>query len=441
MFRRSATNSVPVVTLDDATLLLAEKATRTAHARANSAVIGGTASLLLLSPMAVVGIARSAQRSRRSVWSHDELIAEVRRRGLTVLEKTQDESAVVLVGAQLAAVVLGNAVAGQVEHLVQPVADITAGALASSTRLVAGKATDVVVSNSVIAGVDKVSAGVAAKQSATLDTAAGTQSQPVYSLPPSPPASDKKKMNPFAFTLALFSPKPEVIAATAHLSGEWTGTAISNLYDPIDTPNTSPEVANPEQPEEARPLPAVPAGLPSPPSTEPITPAKASISTSLDSLKNAIATVQASTNTALTQTRNSITSAANAFKAAASEGGKNVTTRLYNTANAVVTVVVKGPAADETKHEVIVPVQYRMKFSIRVQGVTVSGKNLVDDLAISGRCHESGTRIEFMETLPETVEVGAPVNVMYRAKVSGGYMNGTWETSDGRTGTFTLSHV
>ncbi|KAI8846041.1 hypothetical protein BJ741DRAFT_586454 [Chytriomyces cf. hyalinus JEL632] len=440
MFHRSPTNSVPVVTLDDATLLLAEKATRTAHARANSAVIGGTASLLLLSPMAVFGIARSAQRSRRSVWSHDELIAEVRRRGLTVLEKTQDESAVVLVGAQLAAVVLGNAVAGQVEHLVQPIADITAGALASSTRLVAGKATDVVVSNSVIAGVDKVSAGVASKQSAALDTAAGTQSQPVYSLPPSPPASDKKKMNPFAFTLALFSPKPEVIAATAHLSGEWTGTAISILYDPIDTTSTSPEAANPEQPEEARPLPAVPTGLP-PPLTEPITPAKASISSSLDSLKNAIATVQASTNTALAQTRTSITSAANAFKAAASESGKNVTARLCNTANAVITVVKGAGTPDETKQEVIVPVQYRMKFNIHVQGVTVSGKNLVDDLAISGRCHESGTRIEFMETLSETAEVGAPVNVMYRAKVSGGYMNGTWETSDGRTGTFTLSHV
>ncbi|KAJ3234210.1 hypothetical protein HDU81_001651 [Chytriomyces hyalinus] len=435
MFRRSATNSVPVVTLDDATLLLAEKATRTAHARANSAVIGGTASLLLLSPMAVVGIARSAQRSRRSVWSHDELIAEVRRRGLTVLEKTQDESAVVLVGAQLAAVVLGNAVAGQVEHFIEPVADITAGALASSTRLVAGKATDAVVSNTVIAGVDKVSAGVAAKQqqqqSAVLDTTGNESSQPVYSLPPSPPTSDKKKMNPFAFTLALFSPKPEVIAATAHLSGEWTGTALSNLYDPIDTSN---ETMNPEQFEEARPLPAVPTSLPHT-STEPTTPAaKASISASLDSLKNAIATVQASTNTALAQTRNSITSAANAFKAAASESGKTVTARFYNPANAVVTVA-------ETKQEVIVPVQYRMKFSIRVEGVTVSGKNLVDDLAISGRCHESGTRIEFMETLPETVEVGAPVNVMYRAKVSGGYMSGTWETSDGRTGTFTLSHV
>ncbi|KAJ3098257.1 hypothetical protein HK100_005142 [Physocladia obscura] len=122
-------------------------------------------------------------------------------------------------------------------------------------------------------------------------------------------------------------------------------------------------------------------------------------------------------------------------------------------ASARITMVVSDGGGKEggaeTTEDFAVPIKYRLKFSLAVTGTKVAGKNLLDDISVSGTCHESGTSLEWSETFSDSDDdddgedstSGGDLIISYSAKVSGGKMHGAWSATDGRKGTFSLSHV
>ncbi|KAI9348121.1 hypothetical protein BDR26DRAFT_854011 [Obelidium mucronatum] len=369
MFRPVTADRVPLVTLDDATLLQAEKDTRKTVAQAKSRIIGGGVNLLLLSPMAVFSIAKSHKVSKREYWSHEDLMKEIERRKLTVLPKTFDESNAALLGGQVAAIALGHTVGGMV-------GDAVGTSVSAVSTYIASEATDHAVQEATITASGKVT-----------DTIGGNSipnPQSAYSLPDTSST------------------------ATNHLSGTWSGFGQSEVES--NTPEPPPYKPD-ESPKQENIRPAGFKGL--------VVSAVSIAATHLSSTTNAIKTAAASS----TPLRTLVSGLSNS---------------VVTTASAVVTVVTAGkPGSTEViKEDFAVPIKYRMKFEFGLTGVDVSGKNLVDGLAVTGKCHESGTVIHWSEYDKES-----DLTVSYQAKVSGGQMNGTWNATDGRKGTFALSHL
>ncbi|KAI9348120.1 hypothetical protein BDR26DRAFT_854008 [Obelidium mucronatum] len=365
MFRPVTAEKVPLITLDDATLLIAEKESRKTVAQAKSRIVGGTINLMLLSPMAVYGIAKSAKVSRREYWSHDELIKEIERRKLNVLPKTIDESNAALVGGQVVAVALGHTLGPLVAGGV--VGAAASGAASKMTHFAVTKVADSAVETATVAAAGKASEAIASKYSAG--------PEPVYTVPES-----------------------NILTATSHLGGTWSGFGQSEIESETDAAeNQKPTVGGIK-------------GL--------VNIASAHFSHTSEAIKSA-----ASSSTPL--------------KTLVSGLSNSVST----TASAVVTVVT-GKGADAVKEDFAVPIKYRMKFDLIITGVKVSGKNLVDDLTVSGKCHESGTSIEWTETIPKSEgSADEDLSVSYHAKIKGGQMHGSWIATDGRKGTFVLSHL
>ncbi|KAJ3015194.1 UNVERIFIED_CONTAM: hypothetical protein HDU68_012838 [Siphonaria sp. JEL0065] len=97
-----------------------------------------------MSPIAVVGIAKSANVKRREYWSHEELMKEIERRKLAVLPKTFDESNTALIGGQVVAIALGQSIGGMVGDAVGN--NIVQGAtVAASGKVTDGVATPTTV--------------------------------------------------------------------------------------------------------------------------------------------------------------------------------------------------------------------------------------------------------------------------------------------------------
>ncbi|KAJ3195754.1 hypothetical protein HDU83_006678 [Entophlyctis luteolus] len=369
MFRSVTAEKVPLVTLDDATLLAAEKESRKTVATAKSRIVGGSINLLLLSPMAVWTIAKSSKVSHREYWSHEELLKEIQRRKLTVLPKTFDESKTALVGGQLVAITLGHTVGNIVAG------DLVGNATSSITNAIAHTAVERTTENAVqsatVSNLGKIS-----------EAAAGTSHAPTvadrYSLPENMPAQ---------------------AVATKHLNGVWAGFGQSEV-----------------EPSESQAAPA---------------PAKAS-----SGVKGALQTAFDLASSHVSHTKDAIKSAA-----ASSTPLRTLVTNIagtVSTTSAALMTVVTGNGADAVTEEFAVPIKYRMKFTFSVNGTTVSGKNVIDGTPVSGKCHESGTIIEWTETVNDD---GEELTVSYSARVSGGKMIGIWSATDGRKGTFDLSHL
>ncbi|ORY40988.1 hypothetical protein BCR33DRAFT_719092 [Rhizoclosmatium globosum] len=314
-------------------------------AKAKSNVVGSSIRLALLSPMAVYGIAKSSSTAKREYWSHEELIAEIERRKLTVLPKTFDESNSVLVGQQVSPLLLAYS-GTQLAHYV--VTKTGSHAVEVASLSAAGVATD--------AAASKFSSGP----------------EPTYSL------------------------QNSTETATKHLSGLWSGFAQSEIEPASSRPSTpleedleSKASISDSSNSSGKPGPGGIRGL--------ISSAKAQLSLTTSAIKNSVS---------------------------------GLSKQAVSTASAVISVVT-GKGADAVVEEFAVPIKYRMKVQLTIDGVKVSGKNLVDDLDVSGKCHEAGNAIEWQETIPSEGVV-----VKYTAKVGGGHMNGSWTASDGRKGPF-----
>ncbi|KAJ3029658.1 UNVERIFIED_CONTAM: hypothetical protein HDU68_011465 [Siphonaria sp. JEL0065] len=367
MFKPVTAEKVPLITLDDATLLLAEKESRKTVAQAKSQIVGGTINLLLLSPMAVYSIAKSSKVSRREYWSHEELIKEIERRKLTVLPKTLDESGAALVGTQVVAVALGHALGPVVAGGV--VGAATTGVVSTVSHFAVSKVADNAVESVTVAATGKASEAISSKFSAG--------PEPVYTVPDT-----------------------NTVTATTHLNGTWSGFGKSE----IEQTGSDSTGENQKQTEKG-----------------------------FKGLYNIATDHFSHTSAVLKEAKSS----ASPLKTLVSGLSNSVST----TASAVVTVVT-GKGENAVKEEFAVPIKYRMKFEFVVVGVKVSGKNLVDDLSVVGKCHESGTSIEWTESIPKAEAGGdSDLTVLYQAKIRGGQMVGTWTATDGRKGTFALSHL
>ncbi|KAJ3029659.1 UNVERIFIED_CONTAM: hypothetical protein HDU68_011466 [Siphonaria sp. JEL0065] len=361
MFRPVTADKVPLVTLDDATLLLAEKESRKTVAQAKTRMMGGGVNLLLMSPMAVVGIAKSANVKRREYWSHEELMKEIERRRLTVLPKTFDESNTALIGGQVVAIALGQSIGGMVGDAVG----------SGMAHFVATETTDNIVQGATVTASGKVTDGITTPL--TVSNPQGT-----FSLPESSET------------------------ATTHLNGVWTGFGQSEVAPTVES--NSETTATPKR-------------------------------TGIKGLVTSAIGIAASHISSTTNAVKNATSSSTPLKTLVSGLSSSVVT----TASAVVTVVT-GKGADAIKEDFAVPIKYRMKFEFAIKGTQVSGKNLVDDLVVVGKCHESGTVIQWSETIGK-YDGGMDLTVSYQAKVGGGQMQGSWSATDGRKGTFVLSHV
>ncbi|KAJ3073931.1 hypothetical protein HDU98_000318 [Podochytrium sp. JEL0797] len=382
MFRPVTSDKVPLVTLDDATLLLAEKESRKTIAVANSRIVGSSINLALLSPLAVFGIAKSAKVSRREYWSHDELIKEVARRKLAVLPKTFDESGTALVGGQVVAVALGHTLGGIVAG------DLVGNAVAG----VSGHVASMAISSSTANVVESATVNAAnhASLAASSKFTAGT-SDPSYSLP----SSD--------------------MTATSHLGGVWSGFGQSEV-DTNSEQSTGKTTVTVLEETNAE--------------TENVQP------TGLKGLFRSAAEIAS----------NHFTHTQAVFKNAISSSTPvktlvtGLTSSFSTTACAVITIVTGTKDSQTVTESFAVPIKYRMKFEIVVNGTVVTGKNLVDDLVVKGKCHESGTLVEWAESIAKFDE-GTDLTVNYSGKIAGGKMTGYWAASDGRKGTFDLAHL
>ncbi|KAJ3290368.1 hypothetical protein HDU79_003353 [Rhizoclosmatium sp. JEL0117] len=394
MFRPTKSNNkIPLVTLDDQTLLLAEKESRKTIAKAKSSVVGSSIRLALLSPMAVYGIAKSSSTAKREYWSHEELIAEIERRKLTVLPKTFDESNSVLVGQQVFAIALGHTVGGIIAS------DVVGNAASGKFKTL--EPTTPRLTLKLPPPLFATNTGAGSQLAHYVVTKTGSHAVEAASLSAAGAATDAAASKFSSGPEPTYSLQNSTETATKHLSGLWSGFAQSEIEPASSRPSTpleedleSKASISDSSNSSGKPGPGGIRGL--------ISSAKAQLSLTTSAIKNSVS---------------------------------GLSKQAVSTASAVISVVT-GKGADAVVEEFAVPIKYRMKVQLTIDGVKVSGKNLVDDLDVSGKCHEAGNAIEWQETIPSEGVV-----VKYTAKVGGGHMNGSWVASDGRKGTFSLNHL
>ncbi|KAJ3414782.1 hypothetical protein HDV05_006029 [Chytridiales sp. JEL 0842] len=116
----SEDNAVPLVTLDNETLLIAEKDARKRHSKSVAQTAGG-AVRMIFSPLSVYGLARAGLRGHKACWAHQDILAEVQRRGLTPLPVGGDESRYVLAAGQIVTLAAGETIGGALaNHVITP---------------------------------------------------------------------------------------------------------------------------------------------------------------------------------------------------------------------------------------------------------------------------------------------------------------------------------
>ncbi|KAJ1569646.1 hypothetical protein HK405_012019 [Cladochytrium tenue] len=208
MFRTD--KAVPLVTLDDAALLEAERYSRKEHNKGVAGVLGGGVRVFY-SPLAVIGIAKAGAKGHKNFWSHEDVLAEVKRRGLTPLPKGLDENAGVLIAGQVVAAVAGNTLGEFLGNsVVHPGVELAANHIPSEIganatefigKKIAGNVAEEAVSATVNNTVDSLPAGVGG------------------SAAPSPPSYRTPILS------FLRRPRTGPASATKHLEGLWGGYA------------------------------------------------------------------------------------------------------------------------------------------------------------------------------------------------------------------------
>ncbi|KAI9364514.1 hypothetical protein DFJ73DRAFT_809742 [Zopfochytrium polystomum] len=214
MFKRD--DAVPLVTLDDETLLKAEREIRKTHSKSVAGVVGG-GFRTLYSPLAVIGIAKAGIKGHKSFWTHEDVLAEVKRRGLTPLPKGVDEHMGVLVAGQVVATVAGKTLGDSLAStVVEPTVSVAASALTSETvthvvnyvaKKVTGDIVEEAVATTVNNTIDSLPAGSAEKPDGPSDASKANNS----------PKSRKPILG------FIRKPRTGPATATSHLAGVWGG--------------------------------------------------------------------------------------------------------------------------------------------------------------------------------------------------------------------------
>ncbi|KAJ3332325.1 hypothetical protein HDU76_000605 [Blyttiomyces sp. JEL0837] len=214
MFKKDT--AVPLVTLDNETLLKAEKESRKTHKKAIAGVYGSTARLIY-SPMAAYGIAKSGLKGHNSFWSHQDLLAEIHRRKLTPLPLSVDEHMGVLVAGQVVSFAAGS----MIGEMLEPVSDVAVSSVIGAgdslgvgdhvAKFVSGKVAETIAEGTV----DGVIVGAADHVASGAVGGDGVEEK------------DKGKVPHQRKPVLGFIRKPHTGPAvvTSHLSGRWDGFA------------------------------------------------------------------------------------------------------------------------------------------------------------------------------------------------------------------------
>ncbi|KAJ3192180.1 hypothetical protein HK101_006932 [Irineochytrium annulatum] len=363
--------AVPLVSLDDAALLEAERYSRKTHARAIASVGGGAARVLLINPVAVFSIAKSGWKGHKAFWSHEDLVAELNRRGLQPLPKGADESMGLLVAGQLVGIAAGEAVGVLLADSL--VTDTVSSAAAGAAHGVVGSSVvDKFVGDQVAKAAGDAVKNAAEEAATSKFEDAGTSAlgpgnavlRPGVKGPPSPQPRARSPVLGF-----MRKPNTGPATATDHLTGRWEGWGEEVV-----------EMVAVDTAEEGGANGAVAAGQ------------------------------------------------------AAAKASKPAYAAYFPITHRILTKLMPpAPSNGQPAPTPVAGVRYRLKFDLVFDGLIVSGKGLVDGCAVSGSVNASGTFVRLEE-------ISENIVVTYDGKVAGGAIAGNWTSTDGRKGTFRITH-
>ncbi|KAI8846045.1 hypothetical protein BJ741DRAFT_586461 [Chytriomyces cf. hyalinus JEL632] len=381
-----------LASIDDKTLLELERECRTRHKQNIAQTVGSAGRVLSKSPIAVASIARSGLATSKTFVEHDEILKEVKRRGLTPLEQLSSENLYVMVAGQLVAVAVGHKMGEKIAHgVVEPIITRFGGIAVERmtqkfTEQVVEQVAENVLSSAAINAhrpVDPFSA--TPSSSATASAAGGATAGSAASTP----AAGSSRSS-ISLTTAVS------VANAAMLMGRKTIVGVSNT---VFKKSAAAETGSSSSSGSSNPL---------------------HIVNSVQSQHFSGQWVGIGEELEIAVEDNFL--------------DENDIRVLKNKLAAM-------PEMDDAGHTKVAQVvaRYRMKFSFQFRAHEFSGENMVDNLSVNGVIDDQGTNVDFAEMV--IAPDGQEVVVSYVGKISGGLMIGEWVSSDGRSGLYRLKHV
>ncbi|KAJ3238296.1 hypothetical protein HDU78_003595 [Chytriomyces hyalinus] len=401
---------------DDYTLLRMEQESRKKHKMSVAKAVGAAAKILFKSPIAVFGIAKTGFKAHQTYMDHDEILDEIKLRGLKPLEAEPQESIYVMVAGQLLAVFIGHKLGENVANsYVEPLITRFGGAAVEKmseklTEHIVEEASESIFSNLL---------SKAHLRPNSANQATTNAGQPATKRPNSANSSN------------------------SHLSSR-----------PASTRPTSAQSASSE-------VPAPDAGVGHPGTLKPSRSA-----TSLAALKEMATSVTAFGVSKATEMAQKYLSKPSVTSASLQTISPTYSGEWTGFAEELEIVPVQGTESDDDhskqdfgvhalflklsagitqlertangqKKEVVCIARYRMRFLVQFEGSRVTGKNMVDDLAIVGQVQDAQSHFYFTEMAKEST--GQEITVYYQGGVVNDELVGEWVASDKRQGLFRLS--
>ncbi|KAJ3392877.1 hypothetical protein CcCBS67573_g02839 [Chytriomyces confervae] len=381
-----------LASIDDKTLLELERECRTRHKQNIAQTVGSAGRVLSKSPIAVASIARSGLATSKTFVEHDEILKEVKRRGLTPLEQLSSENLYVMVAGQLVAVAVGHKMGEKIAHgVVEPIVTRFGGiAVERMTQKFTEQVVEQVAEN--VLSSAAINAHKPVDPFSATPSSSGTPSAAGGGAASSTPAAGSSRPS-ISLTTAVS------VANAAILMGRKTIVGVSNTVFKKS------------------------AGAESGSSSS----SSSSISSNPLHIVNSVQSQHFSGQWVGIGEELEIAVEDNFLD-------ENDIRVLKNKLAAM-------PEMDDAGHTKVAQVvaRYRMKFSFQFKAHEFSGENLVDNLSVNGVIDDQGANVDFAEMV--IAPDGQEVVVSYVGKISGGLMIGEWVSSDGRSGLYRLKHV
>ncbi|KAJ3234205.1 hypothetical protein HDU81_001646 [Chytriomyces hyalinus] len=409
---------------DDYTLLRMEQESRKKHKMSVAKAVGAAAKVFFKSPIAVFGIAKTGFKAHQTYMDHDEILNEIKLRGLKPLEAEPQESIYIMVAGQLLAVFIGHRFGENVANsFVEPLVTRFGGAAVEkmSEKLaehITEEASEGIFSNMFAkahlrpnSAKQATSAGQPATQRPNSANSANSTNSSSSHLD-SRPASTRPASAQSASSEVPVTPDASVVGHPGTLKPSRSATSLAALKEMATSVTAYGVSKATEMAQKYLTKPSVTS-----PSLQIISPLYSGEWTGFaEELEIMPVHVTESDEDHAKQ-----------------DFGVHA---LFLKLSAGVTQMER--TANGQKKEVICIARYRMRFLVQFEGSRVTGKNMVDDLAIVGQVQDAQSHFYFTEMAKESTG-GQEITVYYQGGVVNDELVGEWVASDKRQGLFRLS--